>query len=241
MLSHFLRLAAAKINREIERGSSAGTALGALGGLAVALLISLALVQWDIAGDYGATWSIILGIPFAIAGAMLGSRLSQHSARAGQFDPGGVVRLTNYNRALAPFAVLVLLGGLCAVGVFTFAHRSEREQLPTLDVRAWLAATTYAVSLPAVSWMVLVQIWRVEIDQSTVWIRRTLGTVSYSRSRIREWCFKMDSEIPSQEPFVGKAMLYLNLMFDDGRKVEIPVPGCKSASVMHRLKGDRIE
>ena len=236
MVSFLIRLVGERFARKIERGSPLGAAVGALVGVTAAVGAVVALNAAELLDTYRNAMFLVLGIPLAIVGALVGARLRPTRAL---LDGTRGLRLTNYNRAAAPLVIAVARLAAAAAVPFLPEDKGSRrpagqpKEPPKLADRLLLYGALPAMGVGAAVWA-WTMVWWVELGPVIV-VRRLLRSAQYQRRLLRDWSFAVNGRGHVQHPFDGDGELLL--VFEGDDRVTIPVDGKLSAAVVRVLAG----
>jgi hypothetical protein len=230
-MDFLIRLLGERIARHIENGSTLGAFVGAMLGLAAGVGIVAALNAAGQFDDYRYAMFILLGVSMMIVGALLGARVGPAPEPV---DGRLGFRLTNYNRAGGPLVVAVLMTGLLVATVVAPDQPTpaKPQAPPSARDQLFLYAVFPVVLLAAVVWSCTI-VWSVTLGSDGISIRRLLFARRYRPRSLTEWGFVANGRPVGREPFGGTGELHM--LFDDGRRVVMPVHGGRSAAVVQAL------
>lgn len=224
LLDMVIHAVAAEIAKRLEHGSRAGAWTGAAIGGCVGVTIALLLVTFTGAGGYGLALLLILGIPGAIGGALLGAKFGPPAV---VLDARNGVRVSNYNRAAGPLLVALLCIGFLVAFLFVDSH-GELRSLGGVAMLSGIALVALVVLVAATR-----QVWYVEAICGRIIVRYLLARRAYSPSDVEAWGFEVTRGTLVRESFEG--VTPLRMTFTDGRSVGIEMNGDRSGSFLEAM------
>jgi hypothetical protein len=229
-MDSLIRLLGEWLARRIETGSRLGALLGAMLGLAASAAAVAALNAEGLLDAYRYAGYVMFGVPATLVGAVVGARVGPAHRPA---DPGGGVRLTNYNRAAAPLVVaLAMTGILVAMLVAPDTGKPGKPAEPlTVGEQVALYAGFPLVLVAALAWAFTI-VWSVDLG-SVITVRRLLRTRQYNLNALQDWSFSADGRPAGRQPFGGPGEL--NMLFGDGKRFAVPLDGSRSAAVAQAM------
>ncbi|MDB5297481.1 MAG: hypothetical protein JWO31_3464 [Phycisphaerales bacterium] len=208
MIGWLIRLVGTSAARHIDRGSPTGALVGALACAAVGVGAAYGLYRLEAFDRGWAGPAVTLGLFGALAGAFIGSRFRLDGVGTpaepwnATVGDATVVRLTNFNHALAPIAVFA---ALAALGVALLVVPASPAKPPRpgeaaaepegFDLRLFLVPVAFVAAGVA---LVRAVLW-VDVGRE-LRVRRLLGTRSYRAADLADWGFAVGERVPTRQP-----------------------------------------
>lgn len=230
VVNFLIRIVGERFARRIENGSRAGAAAGAFLAGAAGAGIAFALNARELLDTYRNAIYLILGIPLALAGALLGAAFGPTNPVP---DGRGGLRITNYNRAAVPLAIALGITALSA-GLLLVPDDSSPATQPTPPTAADRLIAFGVLPIAALGCMVWAwnTVWSVQVGP-VITVRRLACASRHGRRDLRHWEFAVEASSPTQEPFAGSAELHL--FFEDETRAAILLDGPTSAAAVRAL------
>lgn len=236
MIRFLIHLAADKGARQIEAGSPIGAAIGAIIGCAVGVTTAYLLYQADIIERSWEGPAVAFGLGFALAGGFFGSLAPIGKKTLEPWNEKltdtSTIRVTNYNHALGPLLVLLLLSALLvfviAVAVLDPAKLGH-ELTGKFDPTVLLLPVVYIGAL----FLAMRSVWWVELGPQ-LRIKRLFKTRSVPAQELTNWFFRSNSGRMSRIPLAGGPVT-LVLLFQGGHSVELPIKATLTAPAAELL------
>jgi hypothetical protein len=229
-----LRPAADRMARSIERGSLVGAAVGAAAGGAGGVGLTYLLHDQDLIYGNWIAPAVTAGIVFAFVGGMFGSLLPV-GRRGVPAEPWNAkvtaataVRVTNFNRALAPIFVAVALTVLAALCATVDMRDRDARTSPADPNNPY---TYVCASMALLAWIVstMATLW-VDVGP-TVRVRRLFRAKAWPAADVVDWGFAAGEggEVRRVVPARGPAELVL--LLPGGRTVRVAIAAKAAAQV----------
>jgi hypothetical protein len=230
-MDFLIRLIGRALARRIQAGSAIGAFVGTLFGALAGIVSAYLLLHFEmIDRDFAIAIYLILSIPLAILGALLGSAVGPTRAAA---DAKYRIKLTQYNRAVGTLAIALIFLALTVALIVAPDGKSKAEVTPKWEIVGITVAA--GISFAGAAFVGARQVWYIELNSgSNIVIRRLLGIHSYSRQDIRMWGFEIQPNEVVQRAFIGATNFCVQ--FDDGFTYRINARGEDSQSIVDILK-----